>query len=73
MQVDGHDMKALVEAFDALPPTDSDRPTVVICETIKGKGIDFMEHNIGWHAGSLGGADLERAQLSLAASRKAAA
>jgi transketolase len=73
VQVDGHDMQALVEAFDGLPPTDSDRPTVIICDTVKGKGIDFMERSIDWHAGSLGVADLERASSALAASRKAAA
>ena len=51
------------------PATDSNRPTVVICETVKGKGVDFMEHNLAWHAGSLGAADLERAMAALAASR----
>ncbi|WP_166791222.1 transketolase [Cryobacterium sp. Hh7] len=67
--VDGHDMGQLVAAIDALPPTDSDRPTVVICETIKGKGVDFMEKNLAWHAGSLGAADLERAMTALKATR----
>jgi transketolase len=70
VQVDGHDMAALVAAVDALPPTDSDRPTVVICDTVKGKGVDFMEHNLAWHAGSLGAADLERAMAALVASRE---
>ena len=51
-------MGQLVEAIDALPATNSYRPTVVICETIKGKGVDRMEHNLAWHAGSLGAADL---------------
>lgn len=70
VHVDGHDMAQLVEAIDALPPTDSDRPTVVVCETVKGKGVDFMEHNLAWHAGSLGAADLERAMAALVASRE---
>lgn len=69
VHIDGHDMRQLVEAIDALSPTDSDRPTVVICETVKGKGVDFMEHNLAWHAGSLGAADLERAMAALEASR----
>jgi transketolase len=69
VHIDGHDMGALVEAIDALPETSSNRPTVVICETVKGKGVDFMEHNLAWHAGSLGAADLERAMVALAASR----
>ncbi|MCW5951252.1 MAG: transketolase [Propionibacteriaceae bacterium] len=69
IETDGHDMAQLVAAIDALPPSDSDRPTVVICETVKGKGVDFMERNLAWHAGSLGAADLERAIAALKNSR----
>ncbi|GER23768.1 transketolase [Zafaria cholistanensis] len=70
VNVDGHDMRQLVEALDALPAADSNRPTVVICDTVKGKGVDFMERNLAWHAGSLGPADLERAMAALEASRE---
>ncbi len=61
MEVDGHDMNQLVDAIDQLPPTDSDVPTVVICRTVKGKGVSFMENNPDWHAGSLGEEDMKRA------------
>ena len=70
VEIDGHDMQQLVSAIDALPPTDSNRPTVIIADTIKGKGVDFMERNLAWHAGSLGAADLERALAALESSRK---
>lgn len=69
IHIDGHDMGALVGAIDSLPATDSNKPTVVICETVKGKGVDFMERNLAWHAGSLGAADLERALAALSATR----
>lgn len=69
VEIDGHDMSQLVAAVDRLPSTDSDVPTVIIAETIKGKGVDFMERNLAWHAGSLGSADLERALEALAATR----
>ena len=72
VEIDGHDMGELVRAIDALPAAGTDRPTVVICETVKGKGVDFMEHNLAWHAGSLGAVDLERAMTALTASRTAA-
>ena len=72
IEIDGHDMGELVRAIDALPAAGTDRPTVVICETVKGKGVDFMEHNLAWHAGSLGAVDLERAMTALTASRTAA-
>ncbi|WP_110588193.1 transketolase [Microbacterium suaedae] len=70
IEIDGHDMSQLVGAIDALPAPDSDTPTVIICETVKGKGVDFMERNLAWHAGSLGKEDLERALASLEASRE---
>lgn len=65
MHVDGHDMSQLVAALDSAPSADSDRPTVIIAETIKGKGVDFMEKNLAWHAGSLGADDLHRAMAAL--------
>lgn len=70
--VDGHNMKDLVSVIDNLPSPTSTRPTVVICETIKGKGVDFMERNIAWHAGSLGKEDYERAMAALESTRKVA-
>ncbi|MFV0375058.1 transketolase [Microbacterium sp.] len=69
IEVDGHDMGELVAAIDALPDPGSDRPTVIIADTIKGKGVDFMERNLAWHAGSLGAADLERALEALESTR----
>ncbi|GAA3653870.1 transketolase [Microbacterium marinilacus] len=69
IEVDGHDMSQLVAAIDALPAPDSDVPTVVVCETVKGKGVDFMERNLAWHAGSLGADDLKRALAALDRSR----
>ncbi|WP_146341140.1 transketolase [Nesterenkonia sp. NBAIMH1] len=72
IEVDGHNMAELVTAFDSLPDPNSSVPTVVICDTVKGKGVDFMERNLGWHAGSLNEKDLQRALSSLAEGRKAA-
>ncbi len=70
IEVDGHDMAQLVAALDGLPAVDSDVPTVIIAETVKGKGVDFMERNLAWHAGSLGAADLERALAALHTTRE---
>jgi transketolase len=49
----GNDMEQLVDAIDSFPPADSEVPTVVICNTIKGYGISFMEGNPRWHAGMI--------------------
>lgn len=46
IEIDGHDHDALREA---LSQTSKDKPTVVIANTVKGKGISFMEMDILWH------------------------
>lgn len=46
--VDGHDIKALINAFKKAK-TIKDKPTVIITDTIKGKGVSFMENVAIWH------------------------
>jgi len=46
--VDGHDVKALFEAFKAAP-FDPGKPSVIIARTIKGKGLSFAEDNVKYH------------------------
>jgi transketolase len=48
VEVDGHDVAALRSVFGRIP-LDADRPTAVICHTIKGKGIPFAEGDANWH------------------------
>jgi transketolase len=45
-QVDGHDIDAITKAL--LAPV-SGKPKFICCETVKGKGVSFMEGNFGWH------------------------
>lgn len=47
-EVDGHDVGALRAAFENAS-AQSDRPTVIIADTVKGKGVDFMENEVKWH------------------------
>ncbi len=46
--VDGHDVDALREVFRELPLA-PDKPSAIICHTVKGKGIPFAEHDPNWH------------------------
>ena len=46
---DGHDVLALVAAFDEARATRG-RPSVVIARTVKGKGVSFMENRWYWHS-----------------------
>jgi len=48
--VDGHNINALIETFNALPFT-KDKPSFIIAHTIKGKGVSYMENNVKWHHG----------------------
>jgi transketolase len=46
--IDGHDMERVVEALEA-PPAADGRPTAIVADTVKGKGVSFMENVAGWH------------------------
>ena len=46
--IDGHDHAQLKEAFRQAGAGDG-QPTVIIGETVKGKGVSFMENQAGWH------------------------
>ncbi|MFH1200090.1 MAG: transketolase [Candidatus Micrarchaeota archaeon] len=48
IEVDGHDMDAIVAAFDEAERTKG-RPTMIIARTIPGKGVSFMENDYRWH------------------------
>ena len=48
---DGHNCEEIYEALKHFPGTD--KPLAVICKTIKGKGVSFMEDDYRWHYGPL--------------------
>lgn len=48
INVDGNDFDALAAAFDEAKQTKG-MPTAIVAKTIKGKGVSFMEDNVGWH------------------------
>lgn len=60
IEVDGHNMKAIIGAFDKADKIKR-HPTVIIAHTIKGKGISFMENNPIWHGKAPNKEELERA------------
>lgn len=45
---EGHDFDELRTAVEAAKKS-ADKPTVIICKTVKGKCVSFMENNAGWH------------------------
>ena len=48
INVDGHNMEQLIEAFNKAKQVKK-KPTAIIAKTIKGKGVSFMENQVGWH------------------------
>lgn len=52
-EIDGNEIKEIKAAFDDLPSPENDIPVALICHTIKGKGIRFMENQVAWHAGKI--------------------
>jgi len=64
--VDGHDLEALLEAYDKAAAT-KDRPTVVLARTFKGRGIELAEDKDGWHGKALSGKEADSAVSALEA------
>ena len=52
-EVDGHNIKELCDAIDFALENKTDSPVMIIADTIKGAGIDFMEGNYRWHYGAI--------------------
>jgi transketolase len=65
-EIDGNDIPALLEVFDAVPFS-AGRPSAVIANTIKGRGVSFMEDRVEWHHKVPTADELERALRELSA------
>ena len=58
-RIDGHDLDAIIDAFDALDTAAVGPPQVVIADTVKGRGVRRMEGDKQWHVGNLVGEDYD--------------
>jgi transketolase len=48
IEIDGHDFKAIMQALDQSEKV-KDRPSLILSQTIKGKGVSYMEGKWEWH------------------------
>lgn len=64
IEVEGHDFNELIGALDEFDNIKG-QPTIIIANTVKGKGISFMEGQAKWHGKAPGKEDLERALKEL--------
>jgi transketolase len=70
LSIDGHDVRQILTALEMAQKTKG-RPTVIVAETVKGKGFSFAENNAAFHNGALT-ADQYRQALSELEARRAA-
>lgn len=48
LAIDGHNIEEIIHALEKAE-TIKEKPTMIIAKTIKGKGVSFMENQVGWH------------------------
>lgn len=66
-RIDGHDLDAVLDTFAALPDEPEGPPTVIVADTVKGRGVRRMEFSADWHVGNLVGADYDDVMAELQA------
>lgn len=59
IEVDGHDISAICNALKRADEIDA--PVMIIADTVKGKGVSFMENNLNFHGKAPNGEEVERA------------
>lgn len=68
VEIDGHDLgaiEAMYKNFESDHEGGSKKPTLVIARTVKGKGVSFMENQIGWHGVAPKPEEAERAKKEI--------
>ncbi len=63
IEIDGHNLNEIYSAIEEAKS--AEKPTAIIANTVKGKGVSFMENNAGWHGKAPGKDDYEKAILEL--------
>ena len=64
IEINGHDIQQIYSAIEEAKK--SPVPTAILANTIKGKGVSFMENNAGWHGKAPNDEEFERAMKELA-------
>ena len=63
-EIDGHDISMIQQAVNIAKKIPG-KPHAIVCKTIKGKGVDFMENNNAWHKGVPTDAEFESIMAQL--------
>ena len=62
--IDGHDFQAIEQAVKTAKAT-TGVPTMIVANTVKGKGVSFMENQAGWHGSAPSPEQVEAAKAEL--------
>ena len=71
LTIDGHDVKAILGALD-MAETMKGKPTVIVADTVKGKGVSFAENTAAFHNGIMSKEQYEQALSEIETARAAA-
>lgn len=69
--IDGHDVEAIFSALTKSHAADvAGAPQAIVLDTVKGKGVSFMEGQVGWHGSAPNAEQAAQARAELAAARE---
>ena len=63
-EMDGHDFESIEKAFEAAKKV-TGKPALIVAKTVKGKGVSYMENQVGWHGTAPNDEDYEKAMNEL--------
>ena len=63
IEIDGNDVEAVYDAIEKAKCANG--PVVILANTVKGKGVSFMENNAGWHGKAPNKEEFEQAMTEL--------
>jgi transketolase len=69
-RIDGHDLPQILATLDGLKPAGEGKPQLIIADTVKGRGVSWMELSLNWHVGNLVGEDYDDAEAQILAGLK---
>lgn len=65
IRIDGHCMEDIVETLDFMTTQKNGKPKCIVCHTVKGKGVSFMENVPAWHGMAPNAEEYEQAMREL--------
>ncbi len=63
--IDGNDMQQVVDALDEIRERKNGKPKCIVGKTVKGKGVSYMENQVGWHGTAPNEEQYKQAMLEL--------